>query len=130
MEKLIPVWDHIQAVFWFWCVWKCLDLVWIHTNCDAGINRIKGWIMNKKELKDYTNKELLAEISRRKELLKQFSEQDLKEELERREQLKRPMSEIMKSLRDRKPVSEIIENLEQGKTPEHWPQSVDLGENG
>jgi len=47
MDKLIPVWDHIQGVFWFWLVWKCLDLLWAHNKCDDKVNNVKGWVKSK-----------------------------------------------------------------------------------
>lgn len=104
MDKLIPVWDHIQAVFWFWCVWKCLDLVWIHTKCDAIINNLKRLLMPGKNLKDYTNQELIEELRKRQEMLAQFSDEDLQNELDRRRQLKNQVPLHIQS-----------------ETPAHWP---------
>jgi hypothetical protein len=45
MDNLIPVWDHLQAVFWFWLVWKGLDLIWSHTKCDDRVIGAKEWVI-------------------------------------------------------------------------------------
>lgn len=41
MDKLTVVWDHVQAVFWFWFVWKVLDLAWSFFKADERLKKIQ-----------------------------------------------------------------------------------------